>query len=179
MRLKTTKRLLNLASLAALGAAGAVGYWGIVPASSLDVDAQAEDGAAHHVASPTLNPGTARTKVAPSAPAIALLGGTNPAIDWGRALRRPLFDPPPPAPVVAAKAPPQPIRARLLATLIESDNSTAMLRLANAQVVFRKVGESLGAEDAGVEISKIETGAITVRRGKEEIRLSVEGANGK
>ncbi len=179
MRLRTTKRLLNLASLVVLGTAGAVGYWGMVPVASLDVDARALDGPAPKPAPTTNNPGTAKTKVTPSTPATASFGGTIPATDWGRALRRPLFDPPPPAPVIVAKAPPQPIRAKLLATVIESDNSTAMLKLANAQVVFRKVGESLGAEDAGVEISKIDTGAITVRRGKEEIRLSVEGANGK
>jgi hypothetical protein len=173
MRLKATKRLLNLASLVLLGTTGAVGYWGMMPVSRIDFDAPALK------AGLTVNePGKAKTGSPVSTPPTAVVG-YGVAINWGRAMRRPLFDPPPPAPVVVAKAPPQPIRARLLATLIEAENSMAMLKLASGQVVFRKVGESLGADEPSVEISKIETGAISVHRGKEEIRLSVEGTNGK
>jgi hypothetical protein len=178
MRHRTTKHLINLASLALLGTASAVGYWGITPVSGLEVDARARDSGSTSL--PASNHGE-KAKAQSSAPAqaAAAIGCASQSIDWGRALRRPLFDPPPPPPVVVAHAPPPPLRAKLLATVIESENSTAMLRLASGQVVFRRVGESLGADEAGAEVSKIETGAILVRRGKEELRLSVEGTSGK
>jgi hypothetical protein len=176
MRLKTTKRLLNLASLAVLGTSGAVGYWGLTPVSRIDL--AGPTGNAPALTTGVNQLGKAKTGSAVSPPPTAVVG-CGVAINWGRAMRRPLFDPPPPAPVVVAKAPPQPIRARLLATLIEDEKSMAMLKLASGQVVFRKVGESLGADEPSVEISKIETGAISIRRGNEEMRLSVEGTNGK
>jgi hypothetical protein len=176
MRLKTTKRLLNLASLALLGTAAAVGYWGITPVSGLTNPAY--DAIGHLAQSPFHETGTSSNK-SPAPPSAAGLAGTSLSMNWARPLRRPLFDPPPPAPIVVVKPPPQPIRAKLLATEIESENSTAMLKLVNGQVVFHKVGEPLGADEPGAVISKIETGAILVRRGTEELRLSVEGTNGK
>jgi len=178
MRLKTTKRLLNLASLALLGTSGAVGYWGMMPVSRIDFEAPTGDAPALKTGLTVDEAGKAKTGSPVSAPPTGVAGSVV-AINWGRAMRRPLFDPPPPAPMVVAKTPPQPIRARLLATLIEAENSMAMLKLASGQVVFRKVGESLGVDEPSVEIWKIETGAISVHRGKEEIRLSVEGTNGK
>jgi hypothetical protein len=178
MRLKTTKRLLNLASLALLGTSGAVGYWGMTPASRIDFESPTSDAPAPKTGLTVNELGKAKTGTPVSSPPMAG-AGSGIATNWGRAMRRPIFDPPPPAPVVVAKAPPQPIRARLLATLIEAENSMAMLKLASGQVVFRKVGESLGADEPSVEISKIETGSISIRRGNEEMRLSVEGTNGK
>ena len=178
MRLKPTQRLLNLASLVVVGAAGATGYWGMMPISNLDLDRSAGGAAAQEIKLPVSESGTAKAKALSVASATAGIGGTRLAMNWGRALRRPLFDPPPPAPIVVVKPPPQPIRAKLLATVIEPENSTAMIRLANGQVVFRKVGDSLGAEESSAEIAKIEAGSISVRRGQEELRLSVEGMKG-
>jgi hypothetical protein len=176
MRLKTTKRLLNLASLAVLACACVVGYWGLLPCS------QAESTANEPTATNSAITGTAKKPPAiPSgaSPLFAQVGGTASApANWGRPLRRPLFDPPPVVAVVV-KPPPQPLRVKLLATVVEPENSTAMLKHANGQVVFRKVGETLGADENGTEILKIETGAISVRRGQEQLRLTVEGANGK
>jgi hypothetical protein len=65
-----------------------------------------------------------------------------------------------------------------LATTIESENSTAMVRLASAQVVFLKVGESFGGEEPSAQIVKIEAGSVLLRRGNEELRLSVDGTKG-
>jgi hypothetical protein len=178
MRLKTTKRLLNLASLVLLGTSGAVGYWGMAPVSRIDLEGPTANALGLKAGVTTNEPSKAKTNSLVQPPATTG-PGTSVVMNWGRSLRRPLYDPPPPAPVIVAKAPPQPIRARLLATLIEAENSMAMFKLASGQVVFRKVGESLGADEPGVEISKIETGAISIRRGNEEIRLSVEGTNGK
>lgn len=176
MRLKTTKRLLNLASLCALTAAGAVGYWGITPVlSNLNPADEALGRSApstvHVTGTPNIN------ALAP--PVITGLSGPSPSMNWSRPLRRPLFDPPPPAPIVVVKPPPPPIRAKLLATVSDSENSKAMIRLVNSQVVFRKVGEPLGADEPDAVISKIESGSILIRRGNERLRLSVEEMNGK
>jgi hypothetical protein len=176
MRLKTTKRLLNLASLCALSTAGAVGYWGVMPVSSSENPAGDAQG---HLAPSTVHETGMPNNKAPAPPAIAGLGGTSLSMNWTRPLRRPLFDPPPPAPIVVVKPPPPPIRAKLLATVIESENSTAMIRLVNGQVVFHKVGEPLGPDEPDAVLTKIETGSILIRRGNEQLRLSVEGMNGK
>jgi hypothetical protein len=179
MRVKTTKRLLNLASLVVLSAAGAVVYWGMLPDSKLDVDVPGVREATANTKLTAPTPTAASIKPSDRKVITAGLNGTVLMTNWGRALRRPLFDPPPPAPIVVAKAPPQPLRVILLATVMESENSTAMLKLANGQVVFRKVGESLGTEEPSAKISKIETGSILVYRGSEELRLSVAGMDVK
>jgi hypothetical protein len=53
-----------------------------------------------------------------------------------------------------------------------------MVRLASAQVVFLKVGESLVGEEPSAQIVKIEAGSVLLRRGNEELRLSVDGTKG-
>ncbi len=176
MRLRTTKRLLNLASLVTLSAAGAVGYWGLLP---MEGDAETRQNAeASHISSTTAK--EMRTvKAKPATPEAPGLGQQSLSKYSSRALRRPLFDPPPPAPIVVVKPIPQPIRVIVLATVIEAENSTTMLKLAKGDVVFRKVGEAIGPEEPGAVISKIETGAISIRRGQEELRLSVEGRGAK
>jgi hypothetical protein len=175
MQLKTIRRLLNLCSLAVLGVAGAVGYWGTLPISEMDFDEGAR---------PIATPGTksvAKTAAAKTGTP-ALTNGSVAEIssvtNWARPLRRPLFDPPPPVRVVA-KPVPKPLGVKLLATVIEDENSTAMLKLASGQVVFRKVGESLAPDDPNAAIDKIETGSISIHRGEEKLRVSVEGTNGK
>jgi hypothetical protein len=179
MRLKATKRLLNLASAVSLCAAGAVGYWGLRPIPSTEPNELAGHSLADDPILSVHLEGKTRTNSPAPTSRVAAVSATSVAMNWGRAWRRPLFDPPPPAPVVVRKPPPQPIRARLLATTIESENSTAMVRLASAQVVFLKVGESLGGEEPSTQIVKIEAGSVLVRRGGEELRLSVDGAKGK
>src|SRR5580698_3756268 len=176
MRLKTTKRLLNLASLAVVASACAVGYWGLMPGSQAESTANAPTATDSPIAGTGKKP--PRTPTGASALAAQVGGTASAPANWGRPLRRPLFDPPPVVAVVV-KPPPQPLRVKLLATVVEPENSTAMLKQANGQVVFCKVGDSLGADEAGTEILKIETGAISVRRGQEQLRLTVEGANGK
>lgn len=175
MRLKTTKRLLNLASLAVLASACAIGYWGLLSCSegNRTADEQSTTDSLSGTAKklPITPPGASRL--------VAQVGGTASApANWERQLRRPLFDPPPVVAVVV-KPPPQPLRVKLLATMVEPENSTAMLKHANGKVVFCKAGDSLGADEAGTEILKIETGSISVRRGQELLRLTVEGANGR
>ena len=177
MRLRTTKRLLNLASLLILSAAGAVGYWGMLPMEGLDADARKDTETRHKSRLTSKEAATVKATPATSEASGSRLQSL--VMNSSRALRRPLFDPPQPAPVVVAKPVPQPIRVIVLATVIEAENSTTMLKLAKGDVVFRKVGEALGPDEPGAVISKIETGAISIRRGQEELRLSVEGLGGK
>ena len=102
MRLKTTKRLLNLASLALLGTSGAVGYWGMIPVSGIDFEAPTGDAPALKTGLTVNELGKAKTASSVSTPPMAV-AGSGVAINWGRPLRRPLFDPPPAAPVIVAK----------------------------------------------------------------------------
>ena len=90
-------------------------------------------------------------------------------------LRQPLYDPPPPPPQVVETPPPQPLQARLLATMIESNNSMAMLDV-GGRVEFRKVGDVIGAADADARIAQIESGSVVVSRGEEMITLTVDGS---
>jgi hypothetical protein len=178
MRVRTTKRLLTAASLVVFGAAGAIGYWATVP-RGLDLEAPAGDSPSRLATAPANATGQNQPKrIAPHLTK-AVATGTIAAVNWGRPLRRPLFDPPPPAPVVLPKAPPKPIRAQLVATVIEGEDSTAMLRLASGRVAFSKVGDVIEGEEPKTEILKIEAGSVSVRRGNEETRLTVEGAKGK
>ncbi len=94
---------------------------------------------------------------------------------WSVPLRRPLYDPPPPPPKVVEKPPPQPLRAKLIATVVAPGNSTAMLQLAGGQVVFRKVGEEIGPDEGGAKIAAIESGSVRVERGEEKLELKVQG----
>ena len=176
MRLKTTKRLLNLASLAVLASACAVGYWGFMPGREGDNTGNGQSATNSPISGTANKPPT--TAPGASRPVAQVDGTASAPANWARPLRRPLFDSPPVVAVVV-KPPPQPLRVKLLATVVEAENSTAMLKQANGQVVFCKVGDSLGVDEAGTEILKIETGAISVRRGQEQLRLSVEGANGR
>jgi len=95
---------------------------------------------------------------------------------WTKPLRRPLFDPPPPAPPKAPEKPaPRPLTAKLMATMVEPGNSMAMMQLSTGEVVFRKLGEEIGAADSGAIISAIEEGVIKVVCNEVESKLEVPG----
>ena len=99
---------------------------------------------------------------------------------WERPLRRPLYDPPPPPkPKPPPQPRPQPIRAQLRATMLDrrdASKSMALIQLSGGREVFRKVGEMIGNEggvDSDVEIIEIGKGSIRVRRGEEQLELTV------
>jgi hypothetical protein len=171
MTLKTTKRLLTLASLFVLTAAGAVVVWGFQQTAAIEIVETADPKA---TATGQARSGLFKKTVSTdrSSP---ILGSDNFASLWERPLRRPLFDPPPPPPRVAERKVPPPIRAHLLATMIEPENSTAILRLASGEVVFRKVGQSLGTDEPNAKIARIEAGSVSVSRDGDETRLLVDG----
>lgn len=98
---------------------------------------------------------------------------------WPKPLRGPLFDPPPPPPPkVVEKPPPRPLAAKLIATMVEPGNSMAMLQLSSGEVVFRKLGDEIGAADAGAIISAIDEGVIKVVCNEVESKLVVPGQGG-
>jgi hypothetical protein len=174
MTLNTIKRLLNLATGLMLVAASGILVWGFSSTranNSFESQNPAETGI-----------GKVRLKRAESS---IMTSTTNRASRTSetsdlaalvdRPLRRPLFDPPPPPPKVVEKKVLPPIRARLVATMIEPENSIAVLRLASGGVVFRKVGEPLGTEEPNAKIARIEAGAVCVSREGDETRLVVDG----
>jgi hypothetical protein len=174
MTLSATKRLLTSASLLILLAAMGILVWGFSSPKAGDSLgshnlAEAANGP-HRVktASTSTNAsGTDRT--------IQLAAAGDLAGLLDRPLRRPLFDPPPPPPKIVEKRVLPPIRTRLLATMIEPDNSTAILKLPNGDVVFRKVGQMLGTDEPTAKIARIEAGSVCVSREGDEIRLLVDG----
>jgi len=165
MTLKSKKRLLSAGSLALTCAAIGVLVWGFSTAAPPDAEQRA---------APRTVAGKARGHAAKS-PASAepvISRGSFEGI-WDRPLRRPLFDPPPP-PAVVQKNPPPPLHVQLLATMVESESAAALLKLSNGEVVFRKVGEVLGADYPQARIAKIEPGTVCVRRGQEEAHLQID-----
>lgn len=174
MTLKTTKRLLTIASLLIVSAAAGILVWGFRPAEAIEPAETAGPSPASTGKGP---PHATRlsSKIVSTNPTPPALGPNSFAALWERPLRRPLFDPPPPTLKVAEKKVPLPIRARLLATMIEPENSTAVLRLASGEVVFRKVGQPLGTDEPNAKIARIEAGSVSVSRNGDETRLLVDG----
>lgn len=162
MTLRGKKRVLTMLSAALCLSAAGVLAWGF---AAPQWPAVSDDSAA--VRRKPEGPGTDRVPD-------RRLASSDFEGSWQRPLRRPLYDPPPPAPKPVKKKPTPPLRARLLATMIEPANSMAMLELSGGDVVFRKVGETIGKEDADATIAEIRPGTVLVRRGEEETRLQVE-----
>lgn len=166
MLLKTKRRLLYLVSFALLcGAGGLLASVWTNPVMGIS-------GATPTTASATPPAKSTKTES-------PRLTAAQFATYWQKPLRRPLYDPPPPPPKVIEKPPPKPIRAKLLATMVEPGNTMAMIQLSSNAVVFRKLGEEIGGEDQGAKIIDIVSGSVRVRRGEEETKLVVEGQEGK
>jgi hypothetical protein len=176
MTLKATKRMLALASLALFAASAWVLVWGLTPSTSQEDEKPAAAGP--QSTAPSSSRPHAATKAVPAAPS-PLITSANFAATQDRPLRRPLFDPPPPPSVIVQKKALAPIRARLLATMIEAENSTAVLRLASGEVVFRKVGEALGNTEPDAKVARIEPGVVSVSRAGDETRLMVDSVKSR
>jgi hypothetical protein len=179
MTVNSTRRMLTLVSLIVLFVAAGTLVWGF---TSTGIGSEESTNGPSAPVGKKVSSKSRNTKSANSATAPSVLknsGRTDFTAIWERPLRRPLFDLPPPPPQVIQKIPPAPIRARLLATMIEPENSTAVLRLASGAVVFRKVGDELGTDEPNVKIAKIDPGSVSVRRGDDETRLVVDGVKSK
>jgi hypothetical protein len=176
MSLNGTRRSLTAASILILMTAAGLLFWGLRPLSAVSPSEALNHSPRSSGDSRTQASGTTKAGVnaqTPPSPGIAELAGL-----LDRPLRRPLFDPPPPPPKIIEKKQLPPIRARLLATMVERDSSTAVLRLATGEVVFRQVGQHLGADEPDVTIARIEAGSISVKRDGDETRLLVDGQKG-
>lgn len=89
-----------------------------------------------------------------------------------RALRRPLYDPPP-QPVVAAPpqtkevkpapAPLPPLEVTLVGTMIEADQRLAIIADAKGEFDVKGVGESLELSPQGITVEQIESERVTLR----------------
>ena len=87
-----------------------------------------------------------------------------------RSLRGPLYDPPPPQarpkpePVPAAAPPRQPqLDLTLVGTIIEENESVAILSDASGQFDIKGIGESLELVPAGVTVESIESEQVTLQ----------------
>lgn len=170
MTLRTQRRLLLFLSLTLLACAGTIAVWPWTPWGKLDP---------LPVVQLNLQTGKSAPSKSQHSPEVQLTA-LNFQKSWESPLRRPLFDPPPPPPPkLVEKPPPRPIAAQLLATMIEPKKSMAMIRLSTGEVVFRKLGDELGAADQGAKITAIEAGTIKVVRDQQETSLRVPGQGGK
>ena len=85
-------------------------------------------------------------------------------------LRRPLYDPPPPAPEVRQLPP---LQVQLLGTIIEGENSMAILRSEQGKVDYRKQGDAIGPVDSPATVVEIQVDAVVLNRAEERITLRV------
>lgn len=89
-------------------------------------------------------------------------------------LRRPLYDPPPPTPEVRQLPP---LGIQLLGTILEGDNSIAMIRSEQGKTEYRRRGESVGPVDSAATIVEIQGDAIVLDRQSERLTLRVMGSD--
>jgi hypothetical protein len=90
---------------------------------------------------------------------------------YQRPLRRPLYDPPPPKPVVQQ---PPALRVELLGTILEEANSMAIVRSEKGDVQYKGVGDAVGPAGATANIVEIGSNSIIVEREKQRITLNVQ-----
>jgi hypothetical protein len=88
-------------------------------------------------------------------------------------LRRVLYDPPPPRPEVRELPP---LGIELLGTMLEGENSMAMVRTQQGQVEYKRSGDSIGPTDAPASILEITGDAIVLERSGERVTLIVRGS---
>jgi hypothetical protein len=86
------------------------------------------------------------------------------------ALRRPLYDPPPPKPEVRQLPP---LNVQLLGTILEGENSMAMVRTEQGKTEYRRVGESFGPADSPATVVEIQSDGVVVDRASERLTLRV------
>lgn len=90
-------------------------------------------------------------------------------------LRRPLYDPPPPKPEVRR---PPPFVVELLGTIIEPDNSLAIIRTERG-VEYKRAGDQIGPPESPGRIVEIHANAVTVERSEERITVAVRAQEGR
>ncbi len=89
-------------------------------------------------------------------------------------LQRPLFDPPPPEPVVEEVAPPPPLNVRLIGTIMNGDNSQAIVESGGGDIAFLKIGQSVSKDNPQSVIESIDASSIVVSRGEHTEKINVQ-----
>jgi Tfp pilus assembly protein PilP len=84
-----------------------------------------------------------------------------------------LYDPPPPKPEVKQLPP---LSVELLGTILEGDNSIAMVRSEQGQVEYRRKGDFVGPVDSPALVVEIQSDAIVLDRAEERVTLKVLGS---
>jgi hypothetical protein len=157
LSLRTQKVGLSIATVGCAAAAVLVVGWGIrLPAvgERTETKTAAEQ--------PNANEAVANAHNEPSKESFAQLCAVQ--------LRRPLYDPPPPAPEVRQLPP---LQVQLLGTIIEGENSMAILRSEQGKVEYRKQGDAIGPVDSPATVVEIQGDAVVLNRAEERITLRV------
>lgn len=157
LSLRTQKLGLSIAAVCCLAAAALVVVWGT-----------------HSPAIGNLIGAKSSTKL-PSASASATEINSGPSKEdfvqlCEIQLRRPLYDPPPPAPEVRQLPP---LQVELLGTILEGENSMAILRSEPGKVEYRRQGDATGPVDSPATVVEIQGDAVVLNRGEERITLRV------
>jgi hypothetical protein len=160
MRLRTQKLALSATTGGCLLATAGIVTWGLQstalsPPENRDVNAH----------SSSVADSTDERSPTPTREAFAQL--------CERPLRRPLYDPPPPKPVVKQLPP---LRVELLGTIIDGDNSMAIVRSEQGKVEYRRKGESVGPSESPALLVEIQSNAVLLERDQERITLKVQGS---
>ncbi len=118
--------------------------------------------------SPDVAQATARESVPQAATSSQPRPSSDPVIS--QSLRGPLYDPPPaqrattPAPVPAPTPPPQPtLEVTLVGTIIERDQSLAILADSSGKFDVKGVGQPLELSPQGITLEQIEPEQVTLR----------------
>ena len=90
----------------------------------------------------------------------------------GRPLRRALYDPPPPAPEVKLLPP---IQIELLGTIIEAQNSIAMVKSAQGNTEYKRVGDAIGPQESPAQLVEIRGDSIILERAGDRLTFQVRG----
>jgi hypothetical protein len=161
MKLRTKKRLLNLATAAiAAGALAIVARaWQSKPPVVI-----VDEVRSHNIAG-------ADNKGAEADRTLSL-----DVARWNRILRQPLYDPPPP-PKQEVIVEQRPITVKLVGTVIEPDNSQAFVRQASGAVELKRIGDAVSSDAADGVIASITPVEIVIRREDGEHHLLVERRN--
>lgn len=72
-----------------------------------------------------------------------------------RRLRAPLYDPPPPPAVVKPAPPPLKLSFKLIGTVVEGNQSRALLEGANGEIEIRAVGETITLQAGGLVLEQV------------------------
>jgi hypothetical protein len=151
------KLAYSVATAASLAAAGLVVAWGVRP-----IAAPWDEVHARHAHPQTMTAAASGVPLGPSRDDFAQL--------WDRPLRRELYDPPPPKPLVKQLPP---LRVELLGTILEAANSMAIVRSEQGRIEYKRAGDSVGPADSPAQLVEIGADSIVVVRADERVTLKV------